>query len=148
MTKVCARARHQARRKALQALYQWHIASTDINEVLLAAHIDLDVKKVDIEFLNAVVRGVEQDYVKYDEMITQHLDRAFAQLDPIELNILRIATFELVERIDNPYKVVLNEALELAKAFGGQDGHKYVNGVLEHLAKLLRPIEFNAQHTQ
>ncbi|MBL4865840.1 MAG: transcription antitermination factor NusB [Pseudomonadales bacterium] len=135
-------ARKKARRFLLQAMYQWQLAKTPIDELEEQFRTDFDMKKADIEYFHDVLQGIPQHVNDLDRHIEPYLDRRLDELDPIELGILRIAVYELTQRVDVPYKVVINEAVELAKLFGATDGHKYVNGVLDKLAQKLRVMEF------
>ena len=131
-------ARRRARGIALQALYAWQLAGADA----LAEARTLDGwEHCDQALAEDLIRGVIGSAADLERRITPALDRAFARLSPVERAILCIGAFELAERTDTPFKVVINEAIELGKVFGGTDGHKYVNGVLEKLAAQLRPQE-------
>ena len=131
-------ARHRAREIALQALYAWTVQGGDA-----AAHArTLDGwERCDRGFAEDLLISVPQKIDFLEQKITPHLDRSLASLSPIERVILLIGAYELAERPETPFKVVLNEAIELGKAFGGTDGHKFVNGVLEKLALGLRAEE-------
>lgn len=127
--------RQKARRAALQALYQWQLNHMPLED-LLAEHLAAqNPKKVDQEYFKALVSGVINQLDEIDGLIEPKLDRKKDELEPIELAILRAATFELKDRIDVPYKVSINEACNLAKEFGTVEGYKYINGVLDKLAK-------------
>lgn len=137
--------RRRAREFALQGLYQWRLGSNDA--AAIEAHLpELEgYAKADCEFCLALVRGVIGASEELASRITPHLDRSFAELSPIEACILLIGTFELAHLPETPYRVIINEAIELAKCFGGSEGHKYVNGVLDKLAASLRAPEVEAQ---
>jgi len=128
----------------MQALYQWYMAGAQLNVIEAEFRADYDFDKVDGEYFSAVLHGVAADADGLDEAFTPLLDRALHDLDPIEHTLLRMGTWELRERIDVPYKVVINEAVALAKKFGATDGHKYINGVLDKLARELRKAEVGA----
>jgi N utilization substance protein B len=131
-------SRRRAREIALQALYAWQLAGADA----LAEARTLDGwERCDQALAEDLIRGVTSRAPELEQLIAPVLDRAFQRLSPVERAILCIGAFELAERADTPFKVVINEAIELGKAFGGTDGHKYVNGVLEKLAAELRPQE-------
>jgi N utilization substance protein B len=131
-------ARRQAREVALQALYAWQLSGGDPMEEVRG----LDgVDKGDAAFVEALVRGVRDRVEELRALIVPHLDRDFARLSPVERSILYIGTFELLAHAETPFKVVLNEAIELGKSFGGAQGHRFVNGVLEKIAIHLRPGE-------
>jgi len=129
-------AKRQARELALQALYAWQLSGADpLDE---ARSMEGYAKS---EFLDALLAGVHGRAAELETMITPHLDRAFARLSPVERAILYIGAFELAEHPKTPFKVVLNEAIELGKSFGATDGYRFVNGVLEKIATALRPDE-------
>ncbi|MEX0738781.1 MAG: transcription antitermination factor NusB [Pseudohongiella sp.] len=132
--------RQKARRMLLQALYQWEIARAPVNDIL-AEFLVYYQGKIDREFFKQVFPEVVAHVAELDEMMRPWLDREIKSLDPIELSLLRLGLYELAHRIDVPYKVVINEAVELAKVFGATDGHKYINGVLDRAAKQLRALE-------
>jgi N utilization substance protein B len=129
-------ARRQARERALQALYAWQLSGGDpLDEARSAEGYEQDA------FLEKLVVGVRDRAAELEAMIAPHSDRAFAKLSPVERAILYIGAFELAEQPQTPFKVVLNEAIELGKSFGATDGHRFVNGVLEKIAAALRPDE-------
>jgi len=134
-------ARHRVRRYLLQALYQWQMTEEDPLRIEIEYLEEMDPKKVDIDYFHDAILGVVQNLEKIDEEFSVYCDRTVAELDAIERAILRLSTYELLHRLDVPYRVVINEALELAKAFGAEDSHKYVNGVLDHVAKKVRRAE-------
>lgn len=135
--------RKKARRYAVQGIYQWHLSGNSINEIELQFLESINAKKVDIEYFREILTCTLSSVNELDECITPALEREFDEVNPVELAIIRLACYELKSRIDVPYKVVINEALELTKTFGAQEGHKFVNGVLDKLAQELRTIEFN-----
>ena len=131
-------ARHRAREIALQALYAWKLQGGDA----LAQARNLEGwERCDRRFAEELLVSIPAKIDALEQSIAPHLDRSFASLSPIERVILLIGAYELAERPETPFKVVLNEAIELGKAFGGTDGHKFVNGVLEKLALGLRAEE-------
>ncbi|MCF7980950.1 MAG: transcription antitermination factor NusB [Pseudomonadales bacterium] len=134
-------ARQKARRLALQALYQWQMADASLSSVEAEFREDNDMKVVDQEYFCELLHRIPAQVSRLDDLITPHLDRALNELTPIELTILRIGAYELADRKDVPYKVIINEGVNLTKAFGATDGHKYVNGVLDKLARELRSNE-------
>jgi len=137
-------SRRRAREIALQALYAWQLAGADA--VAEARTLD-GWERCDQAFAEDLIRGVIRCAAELEQRITPVLDREFRRLSPVERAILCIGAYELAERADTPFKVVLNEAIELGKAFGGTGGHKYVNGVLEKLAAELRPQELAVART-
>ncbi len=132
-------SRRQAREIALQALYAWQLSGSDPMEQ--ARSFD-GFDRIDAAFVEGILRGVQQGTVELDRMIAPHLDRDPARLSPVERAILYIGTFELASHPETPFKVVLNEAVELGKSFGAAEGYRFVNGVLEKIAAALRPEEF------
>jgi N utilization substance protein B len=131
-------AKRQARQIALQALYAWQISGGDPLE---AARGIEEFDQADRRFIEALVVGVRDRVAELQKLITPHLDREVSRLSPVERSILYIGAFELVAHPRTPFKVVLNEAVELGKSFGGTEGHRFVNGVLEKVAVALRPEE-------
>ncbi|MCK9538797.1 transcription antitermination factor NusB [Dokdonella sp.] len=137
-------ARSRARRRALQALYAWQLGGNRIESVIEQFCNEQDMRVADQEYFEILVRGVARQRDELDAAISPFLDRDITRVDPIELSALRIAAWELRERIDVPYRVVLNEAVESTKRFGAEHGHAYVNGVLDKLAAELRAAEYGA----
>ncbi|WP_375741272.1 transcription antitermination factor NusB [Pseudomonas boanensis] len=134
-------ARRQARSLAMQALYSWHIAGQALNEIEAQFRVDNDFSTVDGAYFHEILHGVPRLKTEIDAAFLPCLDRAIEEVDPVELAILRLSTYELMNRVDVPYRVVINEGIELAKVFGATDGHKFVNGVLDKLAPRLRAAE-------
>ena len=131
-------AKRQAREIALQALYAWQLSGGDpLDEARLQEGFD----KTDARFVENLLRGVLERAGALEQLITPHLDRQFQKLSPVERAILYIGAYELAHHPKTPFKVVLNEAVELGKSFGATDGHRFVNGVLEKIALALRPEE-------
>lgn len=133
--------RKRARVLALQALYAWLLSGNDIKQVELSIVTTNDMSKVDMEYFQAILEGVANDPDKLDTTYKPYLGRLPEELDPIEKCILRLATFELTERLDTPFKVVINESIELAKSFGAEESHKFINGALDKAVKTLRKHE-------
>lgn len=140
-----AAQRRKARHFGLQALYQWTLSGASVTDIEAEFRVDNDFRHTDGEYFSAILRGVTADVESLEMLFAPALDRALDELDPIERNLLRLGTFELRDRIDVPYKVVISEAVALAKKFGATDSHKYVNGVLDKIARDLRTVEL-AQH--
>ena len=130
--------RHNARKYALQALYQWMISGNDINEIEIQFLKEFNFSKVDIEYFRGLLHGVPTQLDELDAAMEPFLSRPASRLTPIELTVLRMAIFELLNYKDIPYQVIINEALELNKKFGAQDGFKFVNGVLDKAAHKIR----------
>lgn len=127
--------RRRARRRALQALYQWHLTGQDVGDILSQFREVQDFSNVDTELFATLVRKVSATQTGLDEKIEPFLDRPLAQLDVIEHVILSIATFELLNSIEIPHQVVIDEAINLAKQFGAEQGHSFINGVLDKAAR-------------
>ncbi|MDX1588260.1 MAG: transcription antitermination factor NusB [Oleiphilaceae bacterium] len=139
--KPTASQRRRARSMALQALYQRHYSGSTCSQIEAEFMVDNDMSKVDGVYFRDLLRGVHREQDALDREFQSMLDRPLQELDPIELAILRLGVYELKYRIDVPYRVVLNEGIELAKTFGGADGHKYVNSILDKLCRRLRRAE-------
>ena len=139
-----AAERRKARHYGMQALYQWHMAGASLSDIEAEFRADYDFSHVDLEYFQALLHGVPACVDELDASFEPLLDRKLDDLDPIERTLLRMGTFELAERLDVPYKVVINEAVALAKKFGATDGHKYINGVLDKVAHQLRKVETEA----
>ncbi len=122
--------RRRARRRALQALYQWHLTGQDVGKILAQFHEEQDFSNVDTELFATLVRKVSKDQAALDEKIEPFLDRSINQLDVIEHVILSIGAYELLYSIEVPHQVVIDEAVNLAKMFGAEQGHSFINGVL------------------
>jgi N utilization substance protein B len=138
------RARSLSRRLALQALYQWQMTGHSFAELRNQYTQDEGYPEVDPDYFQALLQGVVDDATALDELLGQWIDRPVAQLDPIEHGVLLIGVEELRQHLDVPYRVVLNEGVELAKKFGATDGHKFINAVLDRAARQLRAAEQQA----
>ena len=136
-----AAKRRKARHFGLQALYQWTLSGASAADIEAEFRIDNDFQHTDGEYFSAVLKGVVGDVDALEALFSPVLDRRLGELDPIERNLLRLGTFELRDRIDVPYKVVISEAVALAKKFGATDSHRYINGVLDKVARDLRIVE-------
>jgi N utilization substance protein B len=136
-------SRHKARRAAVQALYQWHLTRQAPGEIENHFILDHEMDDVDVDYFHHLVREIPLHIHELDDHITPHLDRRLNDVDPVELACLRIGTYEFEFHPEIPYKVILNEAVELAKTFGAEHGHKYVNAILDKVAEGLRASEIN-----
>ena len=136
-----AAQRRKARHFGLQALYQWTLSGASATDIAAEFRVDNDFQHTDGEYFSALLKGVVGDVDGLEALFSPALDRKLEELDPIERNLLRMGTFELRDRIDVPYKVVINEAVALAKKFGATDSHRYINGVLDKVARDLRTVE-------
>ena len=133
--------RARARRRALQAIYACQLAGGTTQAVIAQFAHEQAHEVADLEYFEDLVRGVMAHHAELDQALLPHLDRNVAEVDQIERAVLRIAAYELRHRIDVPYRVVINEAIETAKRFGSEHGHTYVNGVLDRAALEWRPAE-------
>ncbi|MCZ6618831.1 MAG: transcription antitermination factor NusB [Gammaproteobacteria bacterium] len=134
-------ARRHARRVLVQAVYQWQMTDADTRAVEQQFEEDGRLAKVDREFFRELLGGVLHGSDQLDACFQPYLDRKLKELDKVELALLRLGTFELKERIDVPFRVVIDEYVELAKTFGAEESHKYINGILDKLSTVLRVDE-------
>ena len=135
-------ARNKSRRFLVQALYQAQIAEVELSEVVSLFEQDHNMKRADLVFFREVLEGINDNYLSLVSSIEEIGHRPFTESDPIERGILLIGSFELNYKSDIPYKVVINECIELAKYFGASESFKYINSVLDTLSKTLRPTEY------
>ena len=140
-----SRQRSRSRSLAIQALYQWQMAGQDVGAIIDHFMVEQDARKFDTDYFAELVRGVPARLTELDAALAPCVDRALESVDPVERAILRLGAYELIEHPEIPYRVVINEAVELAKTFGAEKGHRYVNGVLDKAARDLRPIEASAR---
>jgi N utilization substance protein B len=136
--------RHKAREFALRALYQWQVTGQDVGDVINQYLADSDVRKFDVPYFQELVRGVPTHLDELDANLGPLLDRPVEQVDLVERAVLRLGAYELQHHMEIPFRVVINEAVELAKRYGAEQGHRYINGVLDRLARSLRPYERRA----
>lgn len=153
-----SQTRSAARQLTMQAVYQWQLNGNSMQQVELQMRAalpddklegDEDISNVlkvsDLAYFHQLTQGIAQQEAELDASFEGFLDRRLQDLDPIELAILRLGAYELKERLDVPYRVVINEGVELAKSFGATASHKFINGILDKLAQQLRQIEIQAQ---
>ena len=136
-----SKARSRARRLAMQGLYEWQLSGNAPQDILVNYHQQHDLSKVDRDYFQELLLNVPKQLQELDQTLSPYLSRPIGEIDPIELAILRLATYEFIHRLDVPYRVVINEAVELAKTFGGEAGHKFVNGTLDKVAMTTRAAE-------
>jgi N utilization substance protein B len=136
-------ARARARRFAMQALYQWDLSGTGLHDIRRQFLESEDFSRADKDYFILLFNQVSKDVEIVDKHLGEYMDRPVDQLDPVERAILRIAAWELMTQLDVPYRVVINEAVQLCKKFGAEQGHTFVNGVLDKLARKLRAGEYN-----
>ncbi len=135
--------RHNARRYAVQAMYQWQMAGAPISEIehdFVTQHIE---KKLDLDYFKELIHNIPGNKEEIDNAIKPFLHRSMSDIDPVELAVLRLATYELLKRPEIPYRVIINEALKLTKEFGSVEGYKFINGILDRIAKANREVEVN-----
>ena len=137
-------ARRRSREVALQGLYEWLISGAEAGVIEAHMREQEGFDKIDTAHFDALLHGCIAEAADLDAVLSRHVDRKTTELSPIEHGVLMIGAYELKHCIDVPYKVAINEAVELAKSFGGTDGHKYVNGVLDKAAAELRAVEVEA----
>lgn len=133
--------RTKARRLAVQAIYQWQMAGHDVSEVDGQFLDKEDLDSFEVKYFKDLLHGVPKNLDDLDTELKPCIDRSIESIDPVERAILRLGAYELMQHPEVPYRVVINEAVELAKVFGAEQGHKYVNGVLDKLAKKVRKAE-------
>lgn len=138
MKKPAPGARRRARRAALQGLYQWQATGQEAEEIIAQFDENKPSKNIDWDYFCRVIQGVINHVGSLDEMLAPCLDRPLRQVDPVERALLRLAAFELAHCDDVPWRVIIDESVELARAFGAEQGHRFVNGVLDKLAPTIR----------
>ena len=136
-----ASQRHRAREAVLQALYQWQLSGYAMREVEAVFRADNNLKRADLAFFHQALMYIDTHYDDLVDQLTPHLTRPFQDLTPIERNVLLLGAYELIARIDIPFRVAISEAVALSKKYGATDGHKLVNGVLDALASEVREVE-------
>ncbi|MEY8200827.1 MAG: transcription antitermination factor NusB [Colwellia sp.] len=133
--------RRKARELAIQAIYSWQVSKNVVNDIEVNFIAENSKRRFDIEYFQLLLRGVTANISAIDAAISPYVDRPLDDIDQVEKAILRVAVFELKDCTDVPYRVVINEAIELAKSFAADDSHKFINGVLDKTVKLIRPQE-------
>ena len=139
-----SRKRSQARSHATQAVYQWQVTGQDVGTVINDFLSEQDTSKFELDYFRDLVRGVPTNLAELDDALTPFLDRPVEKVDLVERAILRLGAYELAKHPEIPYRVVINEFVELSKLYGAEQGHRYINGVLDKLAKQLRGPEVAA----
>ncbi len=138
-------ARTNARKAAVQALYQWQMAGHDLSEIERQFQEEQYLKNAQKSYFTELFYGVPKNLDAIDQALSEFVDRPVDTIDPVERAILRIGTYELMHRLDTPYRVVLNEGINLAKFFGADGSHKYVNGILDKVAQQTRAVEIEGK---
>jgi N utilization substance protein B len=136
-----AALRTRARRLAMQALYQWDLSGNNLSEIEVQFLEDEDFSKADKDYFHELLHEVPARLDDVEQAFSPYLDRPVKEIDPVERAVLRMATYELMTRIDVPYKVIINESVNLTKKFGAEQAYKYINGVLDQTARKLRAVE-------
>lgn len=137
--------RHRARELAVQGIYEWRLSGKSAAQIEKATRDEKSLGRYDTEFFGQLLRGVIAQQETLCAQIEPHLDRSMNELSPVEFSVVLLGAYELTQHPEVPYRVVINEAVELAKTFGGSDGHKFVNGVLDKLAAQVRAAEVAAK---
>jgi N utilization substance protein B len=138
------KAKQKARKLLVQALYSWDLGGTDLETIEVNFHLENDMNKVDTELFKTILFGAPQNLEQIDSAYQKYLDREQEKLDPVSRAILRLTTYELMFSIEVPYKVAINEGVNLAKTFGPTDACKFINGVLDRVAADTRAVEIAA----
>ena len=125
----------------MQALYQWDLSGSNLSEIEVQFLEDEDFSKADKDYFHELLHEVPARLDEVEQAFSSYLDRPIKEIDPVERAVLRMATYELMTRIDVPYKVIINESVNLAKKFGAEQAYKYINGVLDQTARKLRAVE-------
>jgi N utilization substance protein B len=136
-----SQARTNARKAAVQALYQWQMTGQNLTEIEVQFHEEDRLKDSQKSYFSELFHGVPEHLDTIDKALTEFVDRPVDMIDPVERAILRLSVYELQHRLDMPYRVVLNEGINLAKLFGADGSHKYVNGILDKIAQQNRAVE-------
>jgi len=134
--------RHRARELAMQGVYQWRVTAGDVAQIEKQILAEKKLGRYDKDFFSKLLRGALEQHADLEVLLAPYLDRPIAEVSHVEFAVLLLGAYELSQSLDVPYKVAINEAVELAKTFGGADGYKYVNGVLDKLAVQARALEF------
>ncbi len=142
--KPAASPRHRARELALQGIYEWRLSGSSATEIGRSTGDDKSLGRYDTGLYQQLLRGTIAQHEALGTLVAPHLDRPLDELSPIEFSVLLLGAYELTQQPEVPYRVIINEAVELAKTFGGSDGYKFVNGVLDKLAAQVRAAEVGA----
>jgi N utilization substance protein B len=140
-----AKSRGKSRRLAMQALYQWQMTGDNITDIKQQFYDENNFAKVDREYFSELLSGVASSLSDLDKQLEQYMTRSVESVDPIERAVLRLAAYEFVNRFDVPYRVVINEAVNITKEYCAENSHTFVNGVLDKLAKEVRHLEVSAE---
>ena len=138
-------SRTRARRLAMQGLYEWQVSDNKPSEIETQYLIEKETDKVDVAYFRELISRIPLHCEELDSHIAPLISRPLAEVDPVELAVLRLGTYELIYHPEIPYRVVINEAVELAKMFGADQGHRFVNGIMDRLSASLRTVEVQAR---
>ncbi len=138
-------AKTNARRCAVQALYQWQMTGETLSQIEINFIEEDRLKGAQKNYFAEIFHGIPEQLNKIDEALAEFVDRPVEKIDPVERAVLRIGAYELINRLETPYKVIINEAVNLAKYFGADGSHKYVNGVLDKVSRKVREVEIKAK---
>ena len=138
-------AKTNARRCAVQALYQWQVSGESLSKIEMHFLEEERLKGAQKKYFSEIFHGVPKQLNLIDEALSEFVDRPVEKIDPVERAILRIGVYELINRLDTPYKVIINEGVNLAKFFGADGSHKYVNGILDKVSQQKRALEIHAK---
>ena len=138
-------AKTNARRCAVQALYQWQISGASLNRIEMNFMEEERLKGAQKNFFSEIFHGVPKQLTVIDEALNEFVDRPVEKIDPVERAVLRVGVYELINRLDTPYKVIINEAVNLAKFFGADGSHKYVNSILDKVSQKKRAMEIKVK---
>ncbi|PKM37686.1 MAG: transcription antitermination factor NusB [Gammaproteobacteria bacterium HGW-Gammaproteobacteria-10] len=141
-----SQARTNARKAAVQALYQWQMTGQNLSAIEMQFLEEERLKDAQKSYFNELFHGIPKSLDVIDDALTQFVDRPVEAIDPVERAILRIGVYELMNRLDMPYRVVLNESINLAKCFGADGSHRYINGILDKVAQQKRAVEIQAKN--
>ena len=140
-----SQARTNARKCAVQALYQWQMTGENLAAIEQQFIEEQRLKNAQRSYFNELVHGVPKQLDKIDQVLAEFVDRPVEKIDPVERAVLRVSVYELLNRLEMPYRVILNEGINLAKCFGAEGSHKYINGILDKIAMQNRPVEVRAK---
>ncbi len=151
MQNINPRKRRMSRRFAMQAIYQWLLTGNEMNYISRQFTVDEYARQMDVEFFYKILNGILEHYTKLCDILGRVMnkdsDRSLEQVDPIERSILLLGTYEFAHCYESPYRVVINEAIELAKIYGAEESFKYINAVLDKLMPTLRPVEWRSSQS-
>jgi len=139
-------ARGRARRLAIQSLYEWQVSQNSTDEIIATALQHQAGKNIDVSFYKELVTGTTKKSNEIDTQLTPFISRPLEEIDVVELAVLRLAAFELLHKAEIPYRVIINEAIECSKMFGAEQSHKFINGILDKFADVVRATERQAKN--